>query len=105
VHLEEGETEDAPVGASDRDDVSDKTALSLDSAIFFARIAPSHIPPMNGTNDLPLSLRLTKVGTYRHAPATGAPPLDRCRGSPYPASPDSDRHRVCCLHPVMLRWE
>ena len=58
VHLEEGEAPHA-------DGVPDSSLL--DSAVIFARIAPSFIP-MNGTIDLPLSMRLTSVGTYRHVP-------------------------------------
>jgi hypothetical protein len=59
VHLDEGEAPHA-------DGVPDSSLL--DSAVIFARIAPSFLPTMNGTIDLPLSLRLTSVGTYRHVP-------------------------------------
>ena len=59
VHLEEGEAPHA-------DGVPDTSLLN--SAVIFARIAPSFIPTMNGMVDLPLSLRLTSVGTYRHVP-------------------------------------
>ena len=59
VHLEEGEAPNA-------DGVPDSSLLN--SAVIFARIAPSFSPTMNGMVDLPLSLRLTSVGTYRHVP-------------------------------------
>ena len=84
VHLEEGEAPHA-------DGVPDSSLL--DSAVIFARIAPSFLPTMDGTIDLPLSLRLTSVGAYRHVPmpqnytrSPSPPPLPLARISSYPRS-------------------
>ena len=75
VYLEEGEAPQA-------EGVPDSSLLN--SAVIFARIAPSFIPTMNGMIDLPLSLRLTSDGTYRHVPiptkkhAPAPAPAPRC---------------------------